>query len=78
MKAEYVYKIRKTDGSTENMTYNDLCHRLGFIPEVHFVRVTTAGTVSFWCGKPDEIRSLKRACTDCNIRMSYALDRYKR
>lgn len=43
------------------MTYDEVCHDLGFIPDVHFVRVTTRGTISFTCGKPDEVRALLSA-----------------
>ena len=42
----------------EDMTYEDVCHDLGFLPEVSFVRITKAGTISYTCGKPDEIRAL--------------------
>lgn len=40
------------------MTYDDVCHELGFIPDVHFVEITTRGTITFTCGKPHEIKAL--------------------
>lgn len=38
--------------------YKQVCHDLGFIPEIHFVKITTRGTISFYCGKPQDVRAL--------------------
>lgn len=58
MKAEKIRNIKKSDGSTCKMTYNDVCSELGFNASVRFVEITSAGTISFSCGKPQEIKSL--------------------
>ena len=52
------------DKEKVEMTYEEICHDLGFISEVHFVRITTAGTISFTLGRPNEIRSLVAACRE--------------
>ena len=51
------YKVIR-DGEKIEMSYEDVCHTLGFIPYVNFVKVTTRGTITFTIGKPCEIRSL--------------------
>ena len=56
--------VKKLDGSTVTITYEELCHDLGFIPSVRFVEVTNRHTVTFTCGKPDEIRALRKACRE--------------
>lgn len=53
-----VYKVRRADGSKQEMTYDEVCDKLGFISDAHFVEVTTAGTISFTLGKPHEVRAL--------------------
>lgn len=65
--------IRKTDGSKTKLTYKDVCKRLGFIPDVHFVTITNAGTIGFSCGKPFEILALQAACRENGFVMSKAL-----
>lgn len=62
MKMEKLYKVKRSDGSTIEITYQALCHDLGFIPEVEFVSITTRGTISFPIGRPHEIKALKQAC----------------
>jgi len=42
--------------------YIEICNKLGFMPEVSFVKVTKSGSISYTMGKPEEIRSLARAC----------------
>lgn len=42
--------------STKN--YDGICHELGFIPNVHFVKITTRGTIDYTFGKPDEVKAL--------------------
>lgn len=52
-----IMKVFK-NGSKIEMAYDAICKDLGFVPDVHFVKVTTQGRISFTCGKPDEVRSL--------------------
>lgn len=54
-------KVKTADGATVALTYEELCKRLGFIPEVEFVALTNAGTVTFTVGKPEEIKALYAA-----------------
>ena len=56
--------VKKLDGSTVTMPYEDLCHDLGFISKVRFVEVTNRHTVTYSCGKPEEVRALARACRE--------------
>lgn len=44
--------------------YDAVCHDLGFNADVHFVEITTRGTITFTVGKPNEIRALYRAVLD--------------
>ena len=53
--------------------YSALCAQLGFRPDVRFVDITTRGTITFTCGKPDEIRALLRAVRKAGLRPSAAL-----
>ena len=41
--------------------YKEICEELGFNAECGFVKITSAGTIGFTVGKPDEIRALYRA-----------------
>ena len=73
MKSEpKLYKVWR-NGTKVEMTYDEVCHALDIIPESHFVRITTAGTVTFTTGKPDEIRFLYNHITDNGFRASSAL-----
>lgn len=54
----------------KEMSYDEICHKLGISPDVHFVHVTTAGTIGFTVGKPDEIRYLHRMCAENGFRAS--------
>ena len=45
-------------------SYEDICADLGFLSYVHFVRVTSANTISYTLGKPDEVRALLAACEE--------------
>lgn len=53
--------------------YEDVCHDLGFAPEVQFVKITTRGTISFTCGRPSEVRLLLTACREHGYKPSRAL-----
>ena len=56
-----IRNIKTADGATVALTYEELCKRLGFIPEVEFVELTNAGTIAFTVGKPVEIKALYTA-----------------
>ena len=62
-------KVWKDEKKVE-MTYEEICHDLGFISEVHFVRITKAGTITFTLGKPSEIRSLIASCREYGYKPS--------
>lgn len=55
------------NGEKVDMSYGDICKELGFCADVHFVKITTRGTITFTAGKPNEIQALYRAATS----MSY-------
>ena len=58
-KAEKIYSVWYR-GRRERMKYGEICERLGgYIVEVGFVRVTSAGTICFWCGKPEDVKALR-------------------
>lgn len=65
--------ISMNNGTVSIESYESVCHKLGFDPEAHFVKVTNRGTISFTCGKPNEIRDLKKACRDNGYKMSKSL-----
>ena len=56
-----IYKVRLASGERVPMEYKKVCYMLGFMPSTNFVRITTAGTISFTVGKPYEIRLLLEA-----------------
>lgn len=53
-----------SDWHKVTMTYDELCHDLGFIPETHFVEVTKAGTIYGTFGKPEEFQALRAAAQE--------------
>ena len=53
--------------------YEAICHEIGFNPDVHFVKITTAGTISFTAGKREEVRALLKAVVDCGYKPAKAL-----
>lgn len=55
--------------------YEAICQTLGFRPDSGFVKITNRGTISFTCGKPDEIRSLLYAVRQSGMKPSAALVR---
>lgn len=61
------------DGNKVQMTYDDICHDLGFIPEIKFVRVTNHGTICWTIGKPGEIQALRAAVKSHGYVMSKKL-----
>lgn len=52
------------NGENKEMEYNEICEDLGFIPGIHFVKVTNRGTISFTAGKPNEVKALYRSVVD--------------
>ena len=54
--------------------YDAICHELGFIPSVHFVEITNRGTITYTCGKPQEIRALYKAVIDHGYQPSKNLE----
>lgn len=52
------------NGQPMDMSYEEICHDLGFIPAVQFVDVTAHGTITFTCGKREEIAELYGAVMD--------------
>ena len=61
------------NGRKVQKPYEDVCHDLGFVPEVRFVTITTRGTISFTCGRPSEVRLLLTACREHGYKPSRAL-----
>lgn len=61
------------NGTLVNMTYEDICRELEFIPDINFVKVTNCGTISFTCGKPDEIKTLRKNVIDNGYKLSVKL-----
>ena len=49
------------NGQPTQMTYEEVCKELGFIASVKFVEVSSRGTITFTCGRPNEIRALYSA-----------------
>lgn len=49
------------NGNKVEMSYEEVCAELGFIASVHFVKVTSAGTIGYTVGKPYEINALRAA-----------------
>lgn len=48
--------------------YAAICHELGFAPDIHFVVITNRGTITFSCGRPQEIRALYAAVIRCGYK----------
>jgi hypothetical protein len=61
-----------------NKNYEAVCADLGMRAEIKFVEITRAGTITFTCGKPDEIRSLLSATERAGYKPAKSLvDRVK-
>jgi hypothetical protein len=71
-KGEKTMKVIK-NGNKVEMEYGDICKELGFVPESHFVEVTTRGSITFTVGKPDEIKDLYKAVVDNGYKASAKL-----
>jgi hypothetical protein len=48
-------------------SYEEICQRLGMRADIHFVKITSRGTITFTAGKPDEIRALHAAVLRCGM-----------
>lgn len=48
--------------------YREICEELGFNADVQFIKITNRGTISFTFGKPQEIKALLKAVTDCGYK----------
>lgn len=58
---------------TVEMSYEEICKKLGYRPEVKFIDVNKKGEIEFTVAKPDEIAPLLTAVTREKMRPSYAL-----
>lgn len=65
-------------GKMADMPYEEICHQLGFKASIHFVKVTSYGTVSWSIGKPNEILSLRLACEMNGFTPAKKLKEFKR
>lgn len=63
------------NGKYCSMSYDEICHDLGYIPEVRFVHVTSTGSISYTVGKPQEIRSLYSAVISNGYKPSRMLEK---
>lgn len=66
------------NGEKTRLTYEDVCHDLGFIPETKFVEITNAGTITFTCGSPYEVKGLLRAVREKGYKPAQSLLRNAR
>lgn len=66
-------KMHMADGTIQIESYDEVCNNLGFNPDVHFVEITNRGTITFTCGKPNEIQALRNACKKCGYKASKSL-----
>lgn len=77
MEKSYLKKVYKVwvNGAKKEMTYEAICKVLEFNAECEFVRITTAGTIGFWCGTPQDIKSLYRKCQLQGFKIAKSLDK---
>ena len=61
------------NGTKEIKSYEEICRDLGINASVHFVKPTTACTIDFTAGKPEEINHLLRACRERGYKPSQKL-----
>lgn len=61
------------NGNKIEMSYEEVCAELGFIASVHFVKITSAGTISYTVGKPNEISALRAAVKASGYKASKSL-----
>jgi hypothetical protein len=53
--------------------YNAICAKLGARNDIGFVEVTTRGTITATCGKPDEWRWLLNRCRETGLKPAKSL-----
>lgn len=53
--------VRKNDGTIARMEYSDICQAIGVSADVNFIKITNAGTISFYLAKTQEIKWLLSA-----------------
>lgn len=61
------------NGEKKQMSYEEICKELGFIAACKFVKITNRGTITFCCGRPDEVRALYKAVLDCGFKPAASL-----
>lgn len=69
---EKAYKVY-VKGEEKEMSYEDVCKALGFIPEIGFVDITDTGAITFTIGKPEEIKKLHSNCQSRGFKISKRL-----
>lgn len=62
-----------THKKAKQSDYAAVCAQLGFYAETKFVEITSAGSIGFTCGKPEEVLSLAAAVQREGYRMSREL-----
>lgn len=61
------------NGSKVEMTYEEVCRKLGYRSDVGFVEVTNRGTITFTLAKPDEVTPLLHAVVRAGMRPALSL-----
>ena len=61
------------NGNKVEMTYEEICHKLGYRADVGFVEVTNRGTITFTLAKPDEVTPLLHAVVRAGMRPALSL-----
>nr|DAH87588.1 MAG TPA: amylase [Caudoviricetes sp.] len=74
---EKVYKVF-VNSEEKEMSYEDVCKELGFIPEIGFVDITDTGAITFTVGKSEEIKELYSACQSRGFKISKRLTDVRR
>lgn len=57
--ATKTYRVKLQNGKfSDEITYNEICHRLNISPESKFVKITSQGTIGATAGKISEFKIL--------------------
>ena len=67
-----IYKIW-FGGKKIEMAYSEICRKLNISAETNFVKITSAGTVSYTLGRPDEITYLYQQVINHGFRPAKSL-----
>ncbi len=59
-------------GEKVEMTYEEVCHALGCLCEVKFVKVTNAGTIGFTAGQVSDVKYLMEKVREKGFKPSRA------